>query len=62
MITNLAGHWLLGLPVGYTLCFIVGYGVIGLWIGLSVGLTIVGIILIGIWARKIGGHSSTVAL
>lgn len=52
MITNLAGHWLLGLPVGYTLCFIVGYGVIGLWIGLSVGLIVVGVILLAIWARK----------
>ena len=62
MITNLAGHWLFGLPVGYSLCFIAGYGVIGLWIGLSVGLTIVGIILLGIWARKIRPQSSTVAL
>lgn len=61
MITNLAGHWLLGLPVGYSLCFIAGYGVIGLWIGLSVGLTIVGIILLGIWARKIRPQASSVA-
>jgi MATE family, multidrug efflux pump len=61
MITNLAGHWLLGLPVGYSLCFIFGYGVIGLWIGLSVGLTTVGIILLAIWTRKIRSSSSSVA-
>jgi MATE family, multidrug efflux pump len=60
MITNLAGHWLLGLPVGYSLCFIFGYGVIGLWIGLSVGLTTVGIILLAIWTRKIRSSSSRV--
>jgi MATE family multidrug resistance protein len=53
MITNLAAHWLLGLPVGYTLCFVAGMGVIGLWIGLSVGLIIVGIILLAVWIRKI---------
>ena len=62
MITNLAGHWLLGLPVGYSLCFILGYGVIGLWIGLSVGLTVVGIILLGVWTRKIRHQSSSVAV
>jgi MATE family multidrug resistance protein len=62
MITNLAGHWLLGLPVGYSLCFIYGYGVIGLWIGLSVGLTTVGVILLAIWARKIRRPSPSVAL
>jgi MATE family multidrug resistance protein len=62
MITNLAGHWLLGLPVGYSLCFIFGYGVIGLWIGLSVGLTTVGIILLAIWTRKIRRPSSSVTI
>ena len=61
MIVNLAGHWLLGLPVGYTLCFIAGYGVIGLWIGLSVGLIVVGIVLLGVWAKKIRRSSLTVA-
>jgi MATE family multidrug resistance protein len=60
MIVNLAGHWLLGLPVGYTLCFIAGYGVIGLWIGLSVGLIVVGIVLLAVWARKIRRSSLAV--
>jgi multidrug resistance protein, MATE family len=53
MVTNLAGHWLLGLPVGYTLCFAFGFGVVGLWIGLSVGLIVVGIILLMVWTRRI---------
>ena len=53
MITNLAGHWLLGLPIGYTLCFVAGLGVIGLWIGLSVGLIVVGVILLAVWIKRV---------
>jgi MATE family multidrug resistance protein len=51
MIVNLMGHWLLGLPVGYLLCFSFGYGVTGLWMGLSVGLIVVGSVLLFAWAR-----------
>ncbi|HYU79627.1 MAG TPA: hypothetical protein VEK56_11620, partial [Vicinamibacterales bacterium] len=58
MITNLAGHWLLGLPVGYTLCFVTGLGVIGLWIGLSVGLIIVGVILLVVWIKRVNVAAS----
>jgi len=53
MIVNLAAHWLLGLPVSYTLCFIVGWGVWGLWVGLSLGLIVTGVILLWAWTVKI---------
>jgi MATE family multidrug resistance protein len=53
MIWNLAGHWFGGLPIGWTLCFVTGFGVLGLWIGLSVGLTIVGIVLVFVWSRRV---------
>jgi MATE family, multidrug efflux pump len=53
MITNLVSHWLFGLPVGYSLCFTLGYGVIGLWIGLSTGLIIAGAVLLVAWNREI---------
>ena len=53
MTSNLAGHWLVGLPVGYGLCFMLGWGIVGLWIGLSIGLTIVAIVLVAAWVRKI---------
>jgi MATE family multidrug resistance protein len=53
MITNLAAHWLFGLPVGYSLCFTFGVGVIGLWIGLSTGLIIAGAVLLYCWTRRI---------
>jgi MATE family multidrug resistance protein len=56
MLWNLAGHWLIGLPLGYTLCFVSGFGVIGLWWGLSTGLMICGVSLLIVWARRIRGH------
>jgi MATE family multidrug resistance protein len=52
MLWNLAGHWLIGLPFGYELCFRRGYGVVGLWWGLSTGLVICGLALVVAWARK----------
>ncbi len=52
MVTNLLGHWLLGLPVGYALCFAAGWGVVGLWVGLSIGLMAVGITLVSVWSRR----------
>jgi MATE family multidrug resistance protein len=53
MVTNLAGHWLVGLPVGTLLCFWWGFGVVGLWIGLSTGLIIAGAILLWVWRTRI---------
>lgn len=53
MLWNLAGHWLIGLPLGYSLCFLLGFGVIGLWWGLSLGLMICGVALSIVWIRRI---------
>ena len=52
MVSNLAGHWIVGLPVGYVLCFGAGWGIVGLWVGLSIGLTLVGAALVLIWWRR----------
>ncbi len=51
MWSNFVGHWLFGLPVGYSLCFLAGWGVAGLWVGLSVGLILVAIVLVSVWIR-----------
>jgi multidrug resistance protein, MATE family len=53
MLWNLFGHWFIGLPFGYTLCFVAGVGVVGLWWGLSVGLMICGVALLVVWIRRI---------
>jgi MATE family multidrug resistance protein len=53
MISNLAAHWLFGLPLGYFLCFVAGWGVIGLWIGLSAGLVAVAVALLLTWVSRI---------
>jgi MATE family multidrug resistance protein len=53
MLWNLAGHWALSLPVGYALCFHTRLGVVGLWIGLSAGLIVVGAGLLALWARSV---------
>ena len=52
MLWNLAGHWLVGLPLGYLLCFRWGFGVIGLWWGLSTGLIICGLALVRVWIKE----------
>ncbi len=53
MLWNLFGHWAVGLPVGYWLCFVAGFGVVGLWWGLSLGLIICGAVLLVVWARRV---------
>jgi MATE family multidrug resistance protein len=52
MMANLLGHWLVGLPLGYTACFVWGWGVRGLWMGLAAGLTAVGAALLFTWRRR----------
>ena len=53
MLWNLFAHWFVGLPLGYTLCFVVAFGVVGLWWGLSLGLIICGLALLTVWSRRI---------
>jgi multidrug resistance protein, MATE family len=52
MVMNVIGHWVLGLPVGWALCFWSGWGVAGLWVGLSIGLIFVAVVLTVAWHWK----------
>ena len=52
MMMNVIGHWVLGLPAGYVLCFWMGWGVSGLWVGLSIGLIFVALALTLVWAQR----------
>lgn len=42
---NMVGHWLIGLPIALWLGFSRGLGIVGLWWGLCVGLTVVAVLL-----------------
>jgi MATE family multidrug resistance protein len=60
MIMNVIGHWVFGLPVGYALCFVFGWGVTGLWIGLSIGLVICATTLTGYFFARASSSSMIV--
>jgi MATE family multidrug resistance protein len=51
MLINLGGYWLLGLPVGWLLCFRFGYGVYGIWWGLTLSLAVIATSLFVFWSR-----------
>jgi len=53
MWANLGGHWLVGLPLGWTLCFRRGAGAAGMWLGLAAGLAGVATLLLFAWRRRI---------
>lgn len=52
MIYNLVGYWIIGLPVGYWLCFGLRWGAVGLWDGLCLALILIGGGLLMVWNRS----------
>ena len=52
MLANFIAYWLIGLPAGYVLCFKLGWGALGVWIGLCAGLMIIGSALLLAWHRR----------
>ncbi|HXT69510.1 MAG TPA: MATE family efflux transporter [Vicinamibacterales bacterium] len=52
MVVNLIGHWAVGLPLAYVLCFNYGWAAQGLWIGLAAGLIVTGGVLVLVWHRR----------
>jgi MATE family multidrug resistance protein len=50
MIANLVGHWLIGLPLAYALSLF--YAAQGLWMGLAVGIILIGGVLLGVWHKR----------
>jgi len=51
MWANLVGYWVLGLPLGFFLCFGLGWGIYGLWIGLTLALIVIALALLLRWRR-----------
>jgi multidrug resistance protein, MATE family len=54
MFCHFTGYWVIGLPVGVLLCFHYGLGAEGLWMGLSGGLILIGIVLVVMWRHAVG--------
>ena len=52
MLANFVAYWFIGIPLGYVLCFRLGWGALGVWIGLCTGLTIIGSALLIAWHKK----------
>jgi MATE family multidrug resistance protein len=61
MICHLLGYWVIGLPLGYVLCFVVGWRAVGLWTGLCIALILIGVVLLLAWTKKVralaGSHA-----
>jgi MATE family multidrug resistance protein len=58
MTASLLCHWFLGLPTGYYFCFVLDWGVRGLWIGLCIGLVLVAVWLLLVWWVRINSLRS----
>jgi multidrug resistance protein, MATE family len=52
MICSVLLYWLVGLPLGYYLCFRFGWGAAGIWTGLCVALILIGCALLALWRRE----------
>jgi len=52
MYANLVGYWAMGLPLGYVLCFTAGWGIYGLWIGLTLALILISLMILLRWVTE----------
>ena len=53
MFCHFLAYWVIGLPLGAWLCFRLNWGAVGLWIGLSLALILIGIVLGLVWRRAV---------
>jgi len=51
MFANLIGYWFLGLPLGMILCFVLKWGIYGMWLGLTLALIVISITLLRRWNK-----------
>ncbi len=58
MLTTTVAYWVVGLPLGALLCFRWHWGAIGIWIGLSLGLILVGCVLLMAWRQRVKRFAS----
>ena len=51
MVLNFIGYWIIGLPLGYWLCFSGRLGVFGVWIGLTIALVFIATLVLLEWRK-----------
>ena len=49
MVMSVIGYWVIALPAGFLLAFTFDYGVVGLWVGYTVGIGITCVLLLARW-------------
>ncbi len=54
MVMATISYWVIGLPVSYLLAFTFGFGAVGLWLGLVIGLAVAAVLLLWrFWGRSV---------
>jgi len=59
MFASLVGDWVLGLPLGFILCFVLKWGIYGMWIGLTLALIIISMTLLLRWRKDSAAFALT---
>ena len=54
MVVHVVCYWVIGLPLGWWLTYPMGWGARGFWVGLTVALILIGIVLLAAWRKEIG--------
>jgi MATE family multidrug resistance protein len=62
MYCHFIGYWVLGLPLGYVLCYRYHQGAAGIWTGLCVALIAIASILTVLWRRQVRSWTTANAL
>jgi multidrug resistance protein, MATE family len=52
MVINLIAYGVIGLPIGYTLCFKTPLGIYGLWSGLTLALIFAAALVLAMWLKQ----------
>jgi MATE family multidrug resistance protein len=58
LVCHFTGYWIIGMPLGAWLCFHLDQGPVGLWTGLTVGLVLIGMVLVECWRRATRGFGA----
>jgi multidrug resistance protein, MATE family len=52
MLINLLAYGVIGLPIGYLLCFKTRFGIYGLWTGLTLALIFAAVLVLSMWLKE----------